>query len=126
MTKWRCALYRMLTVLVALYGVMSACICTDHVSSQAAMPACHHCVPQNTDVAGAQLASHHQCCGMERAPIAIEKVTSPSPVLSDVYVVLRSASLFSDVTADAVAVSTSSHAPPGDIPIYFTTQRFLI
>lgn len=112
---------------VALYGVMSTCVCAGHPSSSVAMPVCHHCSPSSVDSVQTQIASHHQCCGMERAPIAIEKGSSPTPVLSDVYYVVScSASLFSDVTAEAVAVSTFSHAPPGGIPIYLATQRFLI
>lgn len=126
MTSRCCVTYRVLAVLVALYGVMSACICTDHVSSQVAMPACHHCAPQDVDAAGDRLASHHQCCGMERAPVAVEKVASVSETISDHYIVLPMAALFAESDAAIVAVSSLSHSPPGDLPLYFTTQRFVI
>lgn len=126
MTNRRCIEYRVLTVLVALYGVMSACICDAHVSVQAATPVCHRCAPQNADAADARLASHHQCCGMERAPMAVEKVASASPVVSDHYIVLPTVTLFTKSDAAVVAVSSLSYAPPEDIPIYLATQRFLI
>lgn len=126
MAKRGCVVYQMMAVLVALYGVMSACICTDHVASQVAMPACHHCGPSQDDAAGAQLASHHQCCGMERAPIAIEKVSSPIPIQSGMVVLLSSAVLFSDANFRTAALPSLSHAPPHELPIYFTTQRFVI
>lgn len=128
MTKRRGALYRMLTVLVALYGVMSACVCNDHAPVQAAMPACHHCPPSahNIDATLPQMASHHECCGMERAPIAVERVASVSPIVSDHYIVLPVAILVSEPDVASVVVSSLSHAPPEDIPLYLTTQRFVI
>lgn len=126
MKKQQFALHRFLAVLMALYGVMSACVCNDHVSAQADMPACHHCAPDTTDVAGEQLAPHHQCCGMERDPLAIEEVTSaPSTTLGH-YSVLPTRHLLSEPDVAFDAVSSLSHSPPGDIPIYLTTQRFVI
>ena len=126
MVKCRSAIYRVLTVLTALYGMMSACICMDHVSPQSAMPACHHCASSQENAVGAQIASYHQCCGMERAPIAIEKLTLATPIMSDLAVVVYADTVFPDIGFRTAALSNLLHAPPGDIPIYLTTHRFVI
>lgn len=127
MKKQWFALHQFLAVAVALYGVMSACVCNDHAPTHAVTSACHQCASSNTvDTIVTQIASHHVCCGMERAPIAVEKVVSTPQAVSDHYIVLPTVILFVEPDAAIVSVSSLSHAPPGDIPIYLTTQRFVI
>ncbi len=113
-------------VVIGLYGLTSACVCADHPSSTAATTVCRHCAAAGVDATGVRLMAHHQCCGMERAPVAVEKVTSFTLSLSTESAVVHTVSLFSDTDAYSVALSTFSHAPPRNIPIYFTTQRFVI
>jgi hypothetical protein len=63
---------------------------------------------------------------MERAPIAIEKLTPVTPIMSDLAVVVYADTVFSDIGFRTVTRSNLFHAPPGDIPIYLTTHRFVI
>lgn len=72
------------------------------------------------------MASHHQCCGMERAPMAVESVSQATPTTATELVVLHTTSVSFGADFYPVALSNPTHAPPGDIPIYLTTQRFLI
>lgn len=58
--------------------------------------------------------------------MAVEKVVSQAPAHSDDNVMLQTGAFFSERDAKAISVSTFSHAPPGDVPVYLTTQRFLI
>lgn len=126
MAQCRSAVYKVLVVLVAAYGVVSACICADHATMAAAMTACHHCAGSGADAAGTQIASHHQCCGLERAPLAVERVASSDPEVSVGRVLSSSVAVLPCPDLQAVAISSPSHAPPGDIPIFLATQRFLI
>lgn len=58
--------------------------------------------------------------------MAVEKVASASPTVSDHDIVLPTATFFTEPDAAVVAVSSLSHAPPGVMKIYLTTQRFVI
>lgn len=57
--------------------------------------------------------------------MAVEDASSSAPTVTD-GVLLPTTLLFSDSDFNEIALLTPTHAPPGDIPLYFTTQRFVI
>lgn len=126
MKKWRYTLCRMLTGLVLLYGVTSACVCADHTSPAVATSPCHQCHGSDADTEGVRIASHHQCCGMQHAPIAIEKVSSADPVVIAGVLALHAVSLHPDSGSHGVALSARSQAPPAGVPIYLSINHFII
>lgn len=58
--------------------------------------------------------------------MAVESASSTAPATAAELVVPHTTSVSFGTDFYQVALSVPTHAPPGDIPIYLTTQRFLI
>lgn len=58
--------------------------------------------------------------------MAVESVSPTTPMTAAEPVVIHPVFVLFGVDSYRVAWSTPTHAPPGNLPIYFATQRFVI
>lgn len=123
----RLALMRLAFILV--FGLSTGvfpCICAQNAHARVAVSECCHPAEAAASAEGAALDSHHQCCGMQRAPIAIERTAVPASPSLETIVVLSTVTTVPGHDRAAVIVPNFFHGPPSQNPLYLTTQRFLI